>query len=239
MPQGYPVLFLAGQSDEGRELAALHADCVFAVANTKAAGQAFYADVKGRLGRYGRSPDSLRILPGAAVYAGRTAGEADELFEELQSLIVPTLGVPYLSKLVEMDLSGHDLDGPMPDLSGETVAIASFRKAIADMAARDNLTIRQTYEQVLPSMGHVTFKGNAKDVADQMEDWYTGKAADGFNVTMPVLPRSLNDFVSLVIPELQRRGLFRLDYQGRTLRERMGLPTPENPYFTARAKAAE
>ncbi|WP_428487785.1 LLM class flavin-dependent oxidoreductase [Rhodopila sp.] len=239
MPQGYPVLFLAGQSEDGRELAAQHADCVFAVANTKPAGQAFYADVKGRLDRYARAANSLRILPGAAVYVGRTRAEADELFEELQSLIAPSLGVPYLSKLVEMDLSGIPLDDPLPDLSGETLGIASFRKTIAEMAARDRLTIRQTYERVLPSMGHVTFKGNASDIADQMEDWYNGKACDGFNVTMPVLPRCLNDFVTLVIPELQRRGLFRTEYHGHTLRERMGLPTPKNPYFTSGVKAAE
>jgi FMN-dependent oxidoreductase (nitrilotriacetate monooxygenase family) len=131
MPQGYPVLFMAGQSEDGRELAAQHADCVFAVTNTKAAGQEFYADVKGRLGRYGRSPDQLRILPGAAVYVGRTAPEADELFEELQSLIVASLGVPYLSKLVEMNLSGYPLDGPLPDLSGETSGIASARSIVA------------------------------------------------------------------------------------------------------------
>ena len=239
MPQGYPVLFMAGQSEDGRELAAQHADCVFAVTNTKEAGQAFYADVKARLGRYGRSADALRILPGAAVYVGRTAAEADELFDQLQSLIAPSLGVPYLSKLVEMDLSGYPLDGPLPDLSAETLAIASFRNTIAEMAARDNLSIRQTYERVLPSMGHVTFKGSARQVADEMEDWYTSQAADGFNITMPVLPRSLDDFVALVIPELQRRGLFRCEYQGRTLRQRMGLPTPENPWFAARARAAE
>ncbi len=239
MPQGYPVLFLAGQSEEGRDLAAQHADCVFAVADTKPAAQAFYADVKGRMGRHGRDPDSLRILPGAGVYVGRSAAEADDFFEELQSLIAPSLGVPYLSKLVEMNLAGYPLDGPMPDLSGPTLGIASFRKSIAEMAARDRLTIRQTYQRVLPSMGHVVFKGNGKDVADQIEDWFTSRAADGFNISMPVLPRCLTMFTTLVIPELQRRGLFRTQYQGRTLRERMGLPTPENPYFTTRARAAE
>jgi FMN-dependent oxidoreductase (nitrilotriacetate monooxygenase family) len=238
MPQGYPVLFMAGQSEEGRELAAEHADCVFAVTNTKAAGIAFSADVKGRLARYGRSPDALRILPGAAVYVGRTRAEADELFEELQSLISPSVGVPYLSKLCETDLTRYPLDGPMPDLSAKVVGIAAFRNTIAEMAARDGLTIRQTYERVLPSMGHVTFRGNARDVADQMEDWYSSGAADGFNVTMPVLPRSLHDFISLVIPELRRRGLFRAEYRGATLRERMGLPMPDNPW-APRAKAAE
>ena len=225
-PQGCPVLFMAGQSEPGRELAAESADCLFAVTNNKPDSQRFYRDVKDRLSRYGRAEDSLRILPGASIYVGRTAAEADELFEELQSLIAPELGVPYLSKLVEMDLSGADLNGPMPDLSGDTNAIASFRKAIADMATRDNLTVRQTYERVLPSMGHATFRGSARQVAEEMADWYTSKACDGFNVTMPVMPRSLTDFVDLVVPELQRMGVFRTDYAGGTLRQNMGLPTP-------------
>jgi FMN-dependent oxidoreductase (nitrilotriacetate monooxygenase family) len=215
-PQGYPLLFSAGQSEEGRELAAQHADCLFAVTNTKAAGQAFYADIKGRLDKYGRRPDALRILPGAAAFVGHSEAEADELYEELQALIAPELGVPYLSKLVEMDLSPFPIDGKLPDL-----------------------TIRQTYERVLPSMGHVVFKGDAKQVADQMEDWYTSNACDGFNITMPVMPRSLNDFVTLVIPELQRRGLFRTEYEGETLREVMGLPVPVNPNFPAIRRAAE
>jgi len=230
-PQGYPVMFMAGQSELGREFAAKTADGVFSVTDTKEAGQAFYADVKDRLVKYGRSPDSLRIMPGCSVYVGRTAAEADELYEELQSLISPELGVPYLSKLVEMNLEGLPLDGPMPDLSAETNAIASFRKSIAAMAARDNLTIRQTYQRVLPSMGHTVFKGSPKQVVDEMQDWYESKACDGFNVLIPVLPRGLTDFVDLVIPELQRRGLFRTEYSGRNLRENMGLPVPRNPYF--------
>jgi FMN-dependent oxidoreductase (nitrilotriacetate monooxygenase family) len=232
MPQGYPVLFMAGQSEPGRDLAAYTADCVFAVTDTKKGGQAFYADIKGRMAKYGRHPDHLRIMPGASVYVGRTAAEADEYYDELQSLISPQVGVPYLSKLVEMDLSPFPLDGPLPDLSGETNAIASFRKSIADMAGRENLTIRQTYERVLPSMGHVTFKGSPKQVADEIEDWYTSKACDGFNISVPTVPRGLESFVDLVIPELQRRGLFHTDYTGKTLRENMGLPVPSNPYFS-------
>ena len=230
-PQGYPVMFMAGQSEPGREFAARTADCVFAVTDTKPAAQAFYADVKGRLGRYGRAPESLRIMPGCSVYVGRTAAEADEFYEELNALIAPELGVPYLSKLVEMNLEGLPLDGPMPDLSAETNAISSFRKSIAAMAERDRLTIRQTYQRVLPSMGHTVFKGTGRQVADAMEDWYTSQACDGFNVLVPVLPRGLTDFVDLVVPELQRRGLFRTEYGGRTLREVMGLPVPANPHF--------
>jgi FMN-dependent oxidoreductase (nitrilotriacetate monooxygenase family) len=238
-PQGYPVMFTAGQSEGGRELAASTADCLFSLTDTKEKGQAFYADIKGRMAKYGRAPDTLRIVPGCGVYVGRTAAEADELYEELQSLISPALGVHYLSKSVKMDLSPFPIDGPMPDLSAEIVGIASFRQSIAEMAKRDNLTIRQTYQRVLPSMGHPVFKGNAKQVADEIEDWYTSKACDGFNVLTPLLPRGLNDLVDLVVPELQRRGLFRKEYTGKTLRENMGLPVPQNPYFPQTRVAAE
>jgi FMN-dependent oxidoreductase (nitrilotriacetate monooxygenase family) len=238
-PQGYPVLFMAGQSEPGREFAASTADCVFAVTDTKEGAQKFYADVKGRLGKYGRRPEDMRIIPGVGVYVGRTAEEADEFYDELQSLISPTLGVPYLSKLCEMDLSRFPLDGPMPTQVVETTAIKSFRDSIMEMAKRDSLTVRQTYQRVLPSMGHVVFKGNPSQVADQMEDWYKSKACDGFNIMTPVLPRSLNEFVDLVIPQLQRRGIFRKEYTGKTLRENMGLPMPQNPYFATPRAAAE
>ncbi len=230
-PQGYPVLFMAGQSELGKEFAAKTADCLFAVTDTKEAGQALYTDVKSRLAKYGREPNDLRIMPGCSVYVGRTAAEADELYEELQSLISPELGVPYLSKLVETDLEGLPLDGPMPDLSEEVNAISSFRKSISAMAQRDQLSIRQTYQSVLPSMGHIVFKGSAAQVADAMADWYTSKACDGFNVLVPILPRGLSDFVDLVVPELQKLKVFRTEYSGRNLRENMGLPVPRNPYF--------
>ncbi len=231
MPQGYPVLFLAGQSEQGRALAAKHADCVFSVANTIEQGKDYYADMKGRLAAHGRAPEHLRVLPGATIFVGRTESEARELYEELQSLISPALGVPYLSKLVEEDMSKYPLDGPMPALSGETNAISSFRKTIVEVAQKDNLTVRETYERVLPSMGHVLFLGDAVQVADQMEQWYREEACDGFNLAAPVMPIGLEAIVDLLIPELQRRGLFHEDYRGGTLRENLGLPTPKNPYF--------
>jgi alkanesulfonate monooxygenase SsuD/methylene tetrahydromethanopterin reductase-like flavin-dependent oxidoreductase (luciferase family) len=212
---------------------------VFCINDTKEGAQAFYSDVKGRLHKYGRRPEDMRIIPGAGVYIGRTAAEADEFYEELQSLISPALGVPYLSKLCEMDLSKVPLDGPMPTEVGETTAIVSFRNSIVDMAKREKLTVRQTYQRVLPSMGHVVFKGTPSQIADEMEDWYKSQACDGFNIQTPVLPRSLNEFVDLVIPELQRRGIFRTEYTGKTLRENMGLPVPQNPYFTKSPVAAE
>ena len=232
MPQGYPVLCLAGQSEEGREMAAKQSDLVFSIASTLDEAQLFYADVKRRLPAYGRSPESLKILPGVTVYVGESEAEVDDLYEELQGLIEPRVGVAYLSKLVEMDLRGYDVDGPLPDLSGDTNAIAAYRIMIRAMSEREGgLTIRQTYERVLPSMGQTVFRGTAVQVADQMEEWYRGGAADGFNVGFPVMPTGLKTFSRLVIPELQRRGLFRTEYEGTTLRSSLHLPTPVNPYF--------
>lgn len=224
--QGYPVLCTAGQSEEGRELAAQHAEAIFSVAFTKEEARAFYSDMKGRMPKYGRDPSQLRIMPGVTIYLGESEAEADELYRELQELIRPDLGVAYLSKYCQMDLSSYPLDGPLPDLSAEVAGVASYRKSIANLATRENLSIRQAYERVVPSLGHVLFKGNPMQIADQMEDWYRGQACDGFNVDMPVVPRSLRDFVELVVPELQRRGIFRKEYAGGTLRETMGLARP-------------
>ena len=227
LPQGYPVLASAGQSEAGRELAARHAEVIFSVALTKAEAQAFYQDQKARVVRHGRNPDHVRIMPGISVYTGTSEAEAEELYAELQELIPPNVGVASLSKFCRMDLSGFPIDGPLPDLSEEVVGMMSYRKSIDQIAKQQNLTIRQMYKLIVPSAGHVTFKGSVDQVVDQMEDWYRSKAADGFNVSMPVLPRSLNTFVDLVIPELQRRGLFRTDYPQGNLRHILGLPTPE------------
>lgn len=239
-PQGYPVMFMAGQSEPGRELAASTAECQFAVTPNKEAGMKFYADVKGRMAKYGRAPDELKILPGAAVYVGRTESEAEEFFQELQSRISPVLGLAYLSNIVETDVSKYPIDGPLPDLSYDAESGSSRRKVIYEMATREKLTIRQTYERVIPSVGHVLMKGSAMQIADQMEDWYKSKACDGFNVHIPMQPQSLKTFVDLVVPELQRRGVFKTEYRGKTLRERLGLPMPVNPFFPReRATAAQ
>jgi FMN-dependent oxidoreductase (nitrilotriacetate monooxygenase family) len=230
-PQGYPVLFMAGQSEPGRELSASMADCQFAVTPTKDEAMEYYADLKGRMDKYGRRPEDLRVMPGATIYVGRTAEEADEFFDELQSRIPPELGVDYLSGLMTMDLSKYPIDGPVPEPQ-EIVGGSSRRYVIYDMAKRENLTIRQTYERVIPTVGHVLMKGNGKQVADQMEDWYRSKACDGFNIHIPHQPGGLDNFVDFVIPELQRRGVFRTEYEGNNLREMMGLLRPPNPFFT-------
>lgn len=225
-PQGYPVLASAGQSEPGRELAAKHSDVIFSVALTKEEAQEFYADQKARVVRHGRDPEKVRILPGVTCIVGRTEAEADELSEQLNDLVTPEVGVALLSKLCWTDLSGYPIDGPLPDLSGEVLGMQSYRKSIDMLAKKENLTIRQMYKTVLPGEGHVVFKGNPVQIADQMEEWYRDKAADGFNIGIPVLPKSLNDFVDLVVPELQRRGLFRKEYPGKTLRDTLGLSVP-------------
>src|ERR1700730_10979301 len=201
-PQGRPVVFMAGQSGPGMELAARYADALFGAGTTKQDCIDAYADIKGRMARYGRAPDTLKILPGVSTFVGRTAAEAEELYEELQSLISPALGVHYLSKMLVHDLEGLPLDGPLPaDLCEETLGAST-----------------------LPALGGPVFKGSPTQVADEMEDWWRSKAGDGFTILAPVQPRGLRDFVDLVVPELQRRGIFRKEYEATTLRGHLGLP---------------
>ncbi|MCI0755208.1 LLM class flavin-dependent oxidoreductase [Teichococcus vastitatis] len=225
--QGYPLIFTAGQSEPGRELAAEFAEGLFSVVTEKADSIAFCADVKSRMAKYGRTPDQLRILPACTMYVGRSEAEADDLYGELQELITPELGVEYLSRICQFDLRGLPLDGPLPEISGEVDGAVSYRDATVAMAKRENLSIRQTYQRVVPTLGHMAFKGDPVQIADQMEDWYRSGACDGFNLDMPVQPRSLETFVELVVPELQRRGIFRTEYPGGTLRDTMGLKRPE------------
>jgi alkanesulfonate monooxygenase len=238
-PQGHPVVFSAGQSEQGRDLAAFGSDALFASTATRADGQALMADIKGRMAAYGRRPEALRILPGVSVFVGRTAAEADELYDELQSLIAPSLGVPYLSKILGVDLSGYPLDGKVPDIRVQAVGGTAIGTSIMDLCQREGLTIRQAYQRVLPQLGGNFVKGSASQVADEMADWFTSGACDGFMISAPVLPAGLEKFVDLVVPELQRRGLFRREYEGKTLRENMGLPRPAGPaHFAAEIAAA-
>jgi len=238
-PQGRPVIFSAGQSTHGIETSAYCADAVFASVPTKADGMAYFADVKGRMAKYGRSPDELKIMPGLSICVAATATEADELFDELQDLIPIELGVAYLSKLLDTNLSAYPLDGPLPEIEGADVGTTAAGRQMADQAKRDGTTIRQMSRKILASTTGTMFKGSPRQVADEMEDWYRSQACDGFMISNPVMPRGLQAVVDLLIPELQRRGLFRTEYPGRTLRETMGLKTPVNPYFAVPTLAAE
>jgi FMN-dependent oxidoreductase (nitrilotriacetate monooxygenase family) len=225
-PQGYPVIVQAGSSEDGKELAAETGEVIFTAQQTLADAQNFYADVKERTTKYGRSPDDLKIMPGIFPFVGRTQGEADEKLQHLQSLIDPVVGLSLLSGLLAgVDLGAYPLDGPLPALS-ESNAGKSRQQLLIDMAQRENLTIRQLYLRVAGSRGHLQIVGTPQRIADELQEWFAKGAADGFNIMPPLLPDGLEDFVEQVIPELQRRRLFRRRYKGRTLREHLGLRRP-------------
>lgn len=229
-PQGYPVLVQAGSSDDGQDLAAATAELVFTAQQTVEDARAFYAGLKGRLAAYGRTTDQLKILPGISPFVGQSEQEAQEKFEQLQSLIDPVLGVGLLSAFLgNVDLSAYPIDGPFPLDLPVTEGWKSRQELFEKLARRDKLTIRQLYEKVATGRGHWTLVGTPKTIADQLEHWFTTGAADGFNILSPTLPHGLKDFAEGVIPELQRRGLFRTEYTGHTLREHLGLPRPAHP----------
>ncbi len=230
-PQGRPVVFTAGQSEAGKELAARYADAMFGAGDSKETCQAEYADIKGRVAKHGRDPDMLRFIPGVNVFAGRSAGEADDLYGELNELISPALGIDYLSKIVTQDLSGLPLDGPMPDLPDTVAGSSTVRTFVVKVIRDEKLTVRQAYQRVVSDFGTPVVKGSAVEVADVLEDWYRAKACDGFVITFPMVPVGLRNLVDLVVPELQRRGLFRTEYAGTTLRDHLGLLRPANPQF--------
>jgi N-acetyl-S-(2-succino)cysteine monooxygenase len=239
-PQGQPVVVQAGASDEGRQLAAETAEVVFCAHQTIEAALAFYADVKGRMVCCGREPEHLKIMPGLGVMVGRTRQEAQDKYEELQNLIHPEVGIALLSKYIAWDLTGYDVDGPVPVVPQDRGA-PTRSALLSDTARAEGLTIRQLYQRIAGGRGHYQIVGSPKDVVDMMEEWFTTAAADGFNVLPPFFPNSLDEFVELVVPELQRRSLYRTAYEGKTLRENLGLPRPAGRYArsSAGAQAAE
>jgi len=235
-PQGRPVLVQAGASEPGKELAARTAEAIFAAQITLDEATAFYADVKGRLSKFGRSHDDLKILPGIFPVVGRTRSEAWEKFEALQELIQPEVGLNLISQLAGVDLRDFPLDGPVPEHPAATNAGKSRQALVLDLARRENLTIRQLYLRIAGARGHWQVVGTAGEIADAMEERFQNYGADGFNIMAPVMPGGLSDFIELVVPELRRRGLFRTEYEGPTLRDNLGLKRPENR-FAKRAEA--
>ena len=227
--QGWPVIVQAGASEAGRQLAAETAEVIFAAGSHIAAARAFYADVKGRMERLGRSPDHLKVLPGAFVVVGETASEALEKRARLDSLVHYDSAIASLSIALGHDASGFDPDGPLPEIP-ESNASKSSRERVVELAQREHLTVRQLAQRVGGYSG-LAFVGTPLMIADQMEEWLLTDACDGFNVMFPYLPGGLDDFVDLVVPELQRREIFRREYEGATLRENLGLPRPRNRFF--------
>ena len=227
-PQGEPVMVQAGASGDGRELAAETAEVIFGAQQTFEGAQEFYNDVKQRMLAYGRHPDSLKVMPGLLVCVAETHDEAVKKYEQLQDLIDPVTGLQLLSKRLDYDLSGYPIDGPLPDIPRNKTSSTRVDLFI-EIAHRENLTIKDLYRRVAGARGHYEVVGSPIEVVDMMEGWVSGGACDGFNIMPPVFPSSLHEFVELVIPELQRRGLFRTSYSGTTLRENLDLVRPAWP----------
>lgn len=227
--QGWPVIVQAGASEAGRQLAAETAEVIFAATPTLADGKAFYADVKGRMDKLDRPRDHLKVLPGAFVVVGDTVEEAKEKRALLDSLVHYDSGIASLSIALGTDASGFNPDGPLPDIP-ESNDSKSGRERVLRLAAREGLSVRQLAGR-LGGYSGLAMVGTPAMIADQMEEWLMEDGCDGFNVMFPYLPGGLDDFVDKVVPELQRRGLFRREYEGATLRENLGLPRPENQFF--------
>jgi alkanesulfonate monooxygenase len=228
--QGWPVIVQAGASEAGRQLAAETAEAVFTAQSDLVAGQAFYADVKGRMEKLGRSRGHMKILPACFVVVGDTVDEARAKRAKLDSLVDYANAIASLSIALGHDASGFNPDGPLPDNIPESNASKSGRQRAIDLARRENLTVRQLAQR-LGGYSGLAMVGTPKTIADEMEEWLSTEGSDGFTVMFPHLPGGLDDFVARVIPELQRRGLFRRDYEGTTLREHLGLPRPKNRFF--------
>jgi FMN-dependent oxidoreductase (nitrilotriacetate monooxygenase family) len=232
LPQVHPIVVQAGASEQGRELAAATADLVYAVHPSLEVAQAFYADLKRRLPRYERSADDLKILPALRPVVGRTTQEARAKYDQLQQLLDPLVGLARLSQTFG-DLSGYPLDGPVPLDKLGPAELRSISAQLLARVRRQNPTIRELSQEVA-GMGGFCLIGTAADIADVMQEWFENDGCDGFNITPTHLPGGCEDFVEMVTPELQRRGLFREDYQGRTLRENLGLKRPMNRYAARR-----
>jgi FMN-dependent oxidoreductase (nitrilotriacetate monooxygenase family) len=232
-PQGQPVIIQAGQSEAGKELAAETAEVVFSSDATPDSSRRFYADLKGRMPHFGRHPDELKILAGMSLLIADSAQEAEDQYQELQRLIHPEVGLMYLGMDLETDLSDLLLDEPVPE--DRIPKTSNFHKGFFDhivhMIRVEKLTLRQLYMRY--ERGRQTFRGTPAQVADRLEEWFTTGACDGFMLTFSLLPGGMRNFVEQVVPELQRRGLFRTAYEGTTLREHLGLRRPANRHVMA------
>lgn len=227
--QGWPVIIQAGASEPGRQLAAETAEVIFGASATLEAAQSFYADVKTRMDKLGRDRDHMKILPAAFVVVGDTAEQAREIRARLDAGVNYESAIASLSIMLGTDASKFDPDGPLPEIP-ETNASKSGRAGAIKLAQRENLTVKQLAQRY-GGYGGLAFVGTAETIADEMQIWLEQEGSDGFNIMFPYLPGGLDDFVNKVIPELQRRGIFRREYEGKTLRENLGLPRPKNQFF--------
>src|ERR1700744_4187334 len=235
--QGWPVIVQAGASDSGRDLAAETAEAVFTPPANIAAGREFYADVKGRMRKAGRAREHMKIMPACFVVVGDSIEEARAKRAKLDSLVYYDNAIASLSIALGHDASRFDPDKPLPDNIPETNASKSARQRVVELAEREKLTVRQLAQR-LGGYSGLAMVGTPQTIADEMEEWLQTDASDGFTIMFPYLPGGLDDFVDRVVPELQKRGIYRREYEGKTLRENLGLPRPTNRFFETR-KAAE
>ncbi|MFC3126927.1 LLM class flavin-dependent oxidoreductase [Pseudoroseomonas globiformis] len=233
-PQGHPVIIQAGSSAPGQRLAARTADMVFTAQQTLEEGRAFTQGLKRQVREAGRNPDHLLVLPGVCPVVGATEAEARSLYAELQGGIDPAAATRLLSDRLGHDISGFDLDGPLPDLP-ESDQLQSRAKLLTDLARTQKLTLRELYYLVAGARGHRIVWGTPEQIADALESWFRAEACDGFNIMPPFFPTQFERFVEDVLPVLRRRGLARTDYDGPTLRENLGLPRPANRFFSEQA----
>jgi FMN-dependent oxidoreductase (nitrilotriacetate monooxygenase family) len=229
-PQGRPVLVQAGASDTGRRFAAKYAEAIFASTSSRESAANFYGEMKALAAEAGRSPDQLKILPAITPIIGPTREAARALQRQLDDAIDPVLAVSFLQVMLgNCDLSGYPLDGPLPPIP-PTEGSQSGRQRVIELAERENLTLAETAKQIAAARTSFTFVGTGEDVADELQAWVEGGAADGFVVSPPYLPGGLDAFVDEVVPVLQARGLFRREYEGATLRSHLGLKEPPNRF---------
>lgn len=227
-PQGRPVIFQAGSSEPGKDLAARYADAIFTAQPIIEDAQAFYADIKARARAYGRDPETVLILPGLSFFIGGTEEEAWAQRETFENLTLPTYGLAQLLRITGIDFTGHDLDAPVAiPARAETEGNQKSRHDLVHrLTTTETLTLRQLLRRLSAGRGHRIATGTPEQMAETIVQWFENGAADGFNLIPPALPTSLQTFVDQVIPLLQAQGLFREDYEGTTLREHLGLERP-------------
>ena len=228
--QGWPVIVQAGASEAGKQLAAETAEMVFSGGGSLADGKRLYEDIKGRMDKLARDREHLKILPGCFVVVGDTVAEAKAKRAKLDSLVHYDSAIASLSIALGTDASKFDPDGMLPPIP-ETNASQSGRARAVALAEREGLTVRQLAQR-LGGFSGLAMVGTPATIADQMQEWLENGSSDGFNVMFPYLPAGLDDFVDQVVPELQRRGIYRKEYEGKTLRENLGLPRPKNRFFS-------
>ena len=224
-PQGQPVIIHAGGSTPGQALAARIADVVFSVVSEPVSAKKGYDDFKAQVVKAGRDPDDVKVLSGVMPIVGKTKEEAKDKLDKLQSYLTDTSALHLVQQRLGHDISAYPMDGPVPDFPASDRGQA-FSKTLLEKARRENMTLRDLYNIIAAAHGHWVIYGTAKEIADTLEEWFVERRTDGYIIMPPYFPASFDEFVDEVIPELQKRGVFRKDYTGTTLLDHLGIKRP-------------